>query len=268
MSVTLWNYVDYKKYVRSEIESSQPARGALVRLAQGAGCQPSYLSQVLSREVHLTPDHAYSLARFLKLSGDAARYFCLMVDFARASTLPLRDHIKEQMTELRSAYFDVGKRLERERPLLELHQALYYSSWLMGAAHIMTAIPEFQLVAQAARRLQVSEAVLVDALRQLEQMGLVKKNGQRWLYAGGDIHLAKESPLISLHHQNWRTRAVLAAREPNSSALHFSGIYAVGKEDLDRLKDIFLDALQRANKIAGPAPSEELICITCDVFRI
>jgi uncharacterized protein (TIGR02147 family) len=268
MSITIWNYKDYKKYLKAVTESARPQRGVILRLATGAGCQPSYLSQVLAREVQLTPDHAFSLAEHLGLAPDERKYFCLMVDLARAASPKLRADLDRQLNEIRDANTDVGKRIEREKRLPEIHQALYYSTWLLGAAHILTAIPEYQTLSAAARRLQVSEPVMVEVFQRLVEMGLVTKDGSRWKYSRGEFHLPKDSPLIALHHQNWRARAVLDAQSSAGHGLHFSGAYAVGRDDLERLKQVFLDALKVANKIAGPAASEELVCIACDVFRV
>jgi uncharacterized protein (TIGR02147 family) len=265
--INIWKHTDYKKFLRAYIDAQENNRGISAKLAKACGCHSSYFSHVLTREVHLTPEHALALAESIHLAKDEITYFCLMVDIARAGTPSLRNRIKQKMTELREENSEIGKRLARPILSVEEHQAIYYSTWLMAALHILSSIPAFQTIRAAAQRLGVPEENVRDALYKLESLNLVRRSGESWVYAGGESHLPDSSPLISLHHQNWRSRAVLDAQSKSGQGLHFSGVYAVGREDLVRIKEVFLEALRNANAIAAPAPCEELVCITCDVFR-
>jgi hypothetical protein len=77
-----------------------------------------------------------------------------------------------------------------------------------------------------ARRLNLSEGLIRRCLDGLREMGLVTFERNEWCYASGEIHLSKDSPRLSLHHNNLRQRAVLNAQTPLLNGMHVrSGFY-------------------------------------------
>lgn len=76
----LYNYQDYKSYLRDRCAERSSARGFQSLLAKAAGCQAPFISQMLRSHVHITPDHACGLAEFLGLDEVETEYFLNLLD--------------------------------------------------------------------------------------------------------------------------------------------------------------------------------------------
>ena len=130
------------------------------------------------------------------------------------------------------------------------------------------ACPNSQSVGAVADRLGLSKATVPHFLEQLLSWGLVRQDGSSWIYAGGAFHLPKDSPLVIQHHQNWRARAILDAQIPGSSGLHYTNVQTVAKSDIPTLNELMLKFIADCKEILDPSPEEDVVAITCDVFRV
>jgi uncharacterized protein (TIGR02147 family) len=265
-----FEFKSYKAYLR-KIKQDKASRGLLTRLAKAAGCELSYLSRALSSKVQLTMDHAYLIAEELKLAGLEREYFLTMVEHERAASPAYREHLKRKLKSLQTQNEDLSQKTQL--PLVPLDQAqfLYHSSWLYCAVHLLVSIPEFQSVEAIARRLNVKPAQIESVLHQLEQMGFVRRAGAasaKWEYLAGASHTSKNSPLVPLHHANWRNRAILDAQDFTSESLHYSGVLSLSTSVYETLRQKLVDMIEEIEREAGPSPSEDLVNINIDAYRV
>lgn len=266
MVKSIYNYSSYRQYMFDHL-SATGKRGQLTKAAARLGCQTSFLSRVIGEELHLTPDHAFKLARFLGLSGDEQTYFLKLVDFERAGDPDYQSFLKSQLAELKKRNSEIGPRTRREDKVFSGLSTKYFSGWVYGAIHFLTCIPEFQTVAPMAKRLSLAEAQVKDVLRDLERMGFVRRQGARWIYQAGEFHLERTSPLVILHHQNWRQKAILDAQNFERQNIHYTTILTLSRSDAERIHGLILDFITELNQIAAPSNPEDELIFTCDFFR-
>jgi uncharacterized protein (TIGR02147 family) len=267
MTPALFSHKDYKEYLRAAIESAQPKHGFITRLAEAASCQRSYLSQVIHGNAELTPDHALGLANFLKLNEKETDYFLLLVDHARAATPSLRDRTNKQLERIRKEQSNLANRVAARTVEVSAPEARYYSSWHWMAIHILSSVPAFRTRAAIAQRLGLPEPVVQAALEQLGKMGYIQKKGNQWSYAGGNLHLSRESPSIVQHHNNWRQRAVLNASMVDEESVHYTSVFTLSVRDFELLREKVLKWIDESRALIGPSDSEELACFCLDLFR-
>jgi plasmid maintenance system antidote protein VapI len=198
-------------------------------------CQRSYLSRVISENLQLTPDHAFKLARFWGLPLAEREYFQTLVDFERAGDSEYRAYLKERLQEMKRRNESIQERTARSA---------------------------------LSSRLGLKREILAGYLEQLRAQGLVEHKGGRWLYKGGEFHAPKNSPLVVLHHQNWRARAVLDAQDPGNDNIHYTAVQTVSRSDFERLKEMLLRLISETSRISGPSSPEEGYALTCDLFKI
>lgn len=265
--LSLYNYKDYKKYLRDTISSTLNSRGLMKKWAESANCHPSYLTQALKTHVQLTQDHAVGIAESLNLSEFERDYFLLLVDHARSGTPALRKIIDKKLQEIKSKQEKVSERLRREKAQDEENLALYYSSWHYAFIHILVSIPEFQTVEKIADRIHLKKDSVMSYLRALERMGLVLNQQSLWKHSGRQLHVPEDSQLVHLHHNNWRQQAVLDSQTKAPDSVHFSGVYSISKTDFDQIKNVVLKALESINAKASESGTEEVIIFCCDLFR-
>lgn len=252
--------------------SGRDRRGQLTRAAEALNCQRSYLSRVISENLHLTPDHAFKLARFWGFSLDKREYFQALVDFERAGDPEYRNHLKQQISEMKSKHDSIQERTFRTNLSIDILQARYFSSWVWSAIHFLTSIPEYQSVETIGSRLGLKSEIIQEHLKQLEAQDFIAFNNGRWVYKSGEFHVPKDSPLVILHHQNWRSRAVMDAQDmtapETNSSVHFTAVQTVSKDDFVRLREMLLQFISEVSQVTGPSQPEEGIAVTFDLFKI
>jgi len=266
-SKAVFSFQSYKAFM-GHMLSGAHRRGQLTRAAEYLNCQRSYLSRVISENLHITPDHAFNLARFWNLNRDEREFFQTLVEYERAGNPDYRAHLKSQLMELKRKHESIQERTKRASLSVESLQTSYFSNWVWSAVHFLTSIPEYQTIDALSDRLGLKQETILQYLKQLESQNFIEHVRDRWVYKTGEFHAPKNSPLVILHHQNWRNRAVIDAQEFENNAIHFTGVHTLSKSDHEKLKELLLGFIAEANQIAGPSNPEEAIVLTCDLFRL
>jgi uncharacterized protein (TIGR02147 family) len=268
--MNVFSTYDYKKFLAAQIESHRDEYGYKSKLADAAGCQKSFFSQVVNAHVHLTPEHALGLANYWKLNQREREYFLELVNYGRAGTKDLGDYIKEKLISLRKENEHLGKRYSQ--PNLSVPNdlaAVYYSSWHYSAIHILLTIPQYQTPAKVAKRLHLPEPYVVEILRQLQALELVTKHQDgSWRASKKSLHLPKDSVFNSVNNSNWRQRATESSFRGGSDHIHYTGVYSLSVDDLAKLRELIFETIDRSRQIVGPSSEEELVCMSCDLFVV
>jgi uncharacterized protein (TIGR02147 family) len=262
------NYSDYKIFLKAYIAATQPSRGMVSALADAAGCQRSYFSQVLNSHVQLTPDQAIALAEFMGLNTAKEKYFCLLVDHSRAGTAKLRSRLENEMAAIRREEEMLAARFQTKKVEPGERELFYYSSWLHSAVHVLTTVPDFRTEAAISERLGISIQQLHGALVELEKFNFVKRTGKGWTCGEGDIHVPKTSLLNSVNHSNWRQRAVLDSQNPTATSLHYTSVASMSRDDFENIKSTLLDLIDKSRKIIALSREEDVACMALDFFKI
>lgn len=268
MEVSLFTAKDYREFLQSKLASSSQSWGMVTKMAQAAGCQRSQLSRVLSGQINLTPDQAYGLCEFWALSEVEAKYFLKLVEHARAATKSYREKIESELRVMKRSQEDLSIRLKRPQIGESEVQSIYYSSWLWAAVHILVSIPEYRTINKISQRLSLDPIQVVEVLKVLKGHGLVKEKNDEWSFNSFATHLPQRSPFVSLHHANWRQRAVLSSQSPLDEGVHYTVVQSVSLPDFQKIKDLILNLIDAYTKIASPSKEEELACFLCDWFRV
>jgi hypothetical protein len=78
----------------------------------------------------------------------------------------------------------------------------------------------------------------------------------------------RENPNIIKHHTNWRLKAISQIENQDSENLHFSGVYSLSKNDIEKIKKELLTSLESFQKIIKHSQEEELSALTIDWFKL
>jgi uncharacterized protein (TIGR02147 family) len=242
--------------------------GLISKMAEAAQCQRSHLSRVIKAKAQLTLEQAAGLSEFFKLNDVESEYFLALVELERAGTPVLKARFKKRITQIRQDQENIGKRLRVSSLNVAEQEMTYYSAWYWLAIHIAVSIPELQTPAKISKRLNLEEDFVRECLEKLESFNLVKRIGERWVFSSQSIHLPKTSPLIGIHHGNWKSRAVLSSQTAANDHLHYTVVQSLSREDFQKVKAVLLETIDHFSKIALPSKEEELVCFSCDFFRV
>lgn len=243
-------------------------RGQLSRAAEHLNCQRSYLSRVIKGDAHLTLDQAYLLSQFWKFTNDERDYFSSLVEYDRAGVHEYKTFLKKRLDEMKKKHETIQERTQRQSYVVDNMQINYFSSWISCALQFLTMIPQFQNVEALADRLSLKKEIVSFYLDELQKLDFVEFKNNKWINKSSNLHIPKESPLVQLHHNNWRGRAQLDSQNINTDHIHFTGVYTLSFDDYHRIKEMLLAFISDANKIIGPSQCEEGVVLLCDFFKI
>ena len=263
-------YRDYKDYLKAVIES-QP-RGFISRLAEAAPCQRSYLSKVISADIHITTDQAFNLSHFLQHSDSERDFFFSLVEFARASSKTYREHLNKKIEKLKRDNEDLSIKLNRNVMSFSEKEAFYYSSYLPGLLHILTSIPEFQKAEAMCSQLGIPRDLVENILQKLFEFDFISKQKDRYIFKGGSLHVSKTSPYVIFHHQNWRQQAVIHAQRNSHSevvkGIHYTNVQSMSRKAFEQIKQQVIELIEKAAAVSGPSKEEVLVGFLTDIFLI
>lgn len=269
MKASLFDYKDYKIYLKHRIQKESKAqRGHQRKLAEVIRLSPSYLSQVLHGKPQLTLEQALLINNFYLHDKVEAKFFILLVEKSRAGSRELENYFNEQMLELLHQRFNLKQRLKDTKDVPLEMQHKYYSTWYYSAVHIGLAIPDLQNLDLMAERLHLSKALIVEAIKFLEECGLIEITQKGYAHLNTRFHLARNSDFIRRHHINWRIQALQSIERGLETDFHYSLVFALTKEDKVRIQEVLLEAIENSRKIIAPSPSEELCALTLDLFTL
>lgn len=265
---SLYTFKDYKSFIKYQISSAETTWGLISKLSGAAGCQRSYFSRAMTSHIHLTSDHAYGLCHYWKFSERETEYFLTLLEKDRVASSNLKKHLNERLKKLKVEHESLQHRVARPKAEYGPKEFEYYSAWYFSAVHILTSIPEYQTPFAISKKLQLEIQIVHNALERLESWQLVKNENARWIFNSSEIHASRETPIASLHHGNWRTRAVLNSQSFDRESLHFTVVQSVSNNAWEKIKDKLLQVITEVSEIAGPSQEEKLVCLALDFFGV
>jgi hypothetical protein len=190
-----------------------------------------------------------------------------LVQAGRAGSLELERFYREQLNRIKVRREKISERISARPALTPEAQVRYYSSWIFAAVHILLSIPEFHNPKRIAEHLHLPAAVVADALEFLSEVGLAVRNKRGFSIGEARIHLPAHSPVISKHHINWRMQAIQALDRQQPEDLHYSLVMSLSRQDVEKLRNLILSAVESAEKIFRPSPEEVTRCLSIDLFE-
>ena len=263
----LFTFSDYRAYVKARI-AKDPARGYQRRLATAAGCNPSYLSQVLNSHVQLTPDHAARLAAYWRFDDEETDYFLTLVELDRCASTELRRHLTRRITAAQRSRQRVTQRVENKAEISLERQVGYFAQPMTAAIHLATRIADLRRPIAIAERLGIPEDFVLSTLETLKSLGLVQGGPQQWQAVDVNLHVPDTSPLTNANHANWRQEAIQRLHHGNRDGTHYTALYTLGREEFAQIREELLELIERSRRMVLSAKDETLSCFQCDFWEL
>lgn len=265
---SLFDFSDYKAFLRFKVGEKSARRGQKAALAEAAGCQATYISQVLNGPAQLSPEQALAVNEHFGHSKEEAHFFLLLLQRDRAGTTKLKQYYTEQIQEVLDRRLILSKRHGGQNKLSEEHRALFYSSWHYLAIYVALAIPGAQTKEALRSFFQLPMKKIAEVVEFLVESGLARQEGEHFIAEPGWIRLESGSPLMLKHHSNWRTQALLALDRDELLNLHYSAVMSLSRSDIRELKNRMLDHIKDYVATARESKEEEVYALTMDFFSL
>jgi uncharacterized protein (TIGR02147 family) len=263
---------NYRDIIRQYVKSNKNERGYQKILAKAAGCQPSYLSQVLNSHVHLTPDQGGGFCDFWGFDEDETDYFINLILLERSSSGYLKRNLERKISELREKKLNFSERFKKMENALETMETNvlveYCSSWYWVAVHVLLTIPGYQSPEKIASHLGMSEGFVKKCLERLVEMNIIAKTEDGWQPLKENLHIPKESPLLISYHTTWRQQALRRIQNYEKDDVHYTAVHSLSVKDYEKLRNKIIDLIDESRHIVVPSKEEMLVCFLCDFFPV
>ena len=267
---SLFQSNSYKEYLHDQLEGSGSSKrkGKKAGLAAAMNCQFPYLSRVLRGDADLNPDQAFAASQYFGHSSEEANYFLLLLLRDRAATSALKQKMTKELDKIKIARLKLQNRIPLKQQLSLDAQVKYYSAWWYSAVHIGLTIPKLDSPEKLASFLGISLGKVKLALEFLVAHGLAKKEKGRISVTETHIHLPENSTLVSKLHSNWRLKALENIDGHDDSQFHYSSVVSLSKADIHRIREIFIQAVEKTIACIKASPEETLVCYNIDIFGL
>lgn len=268
MILNINQFTDYKDYLFDLIDKNQQITGYRTLLADAAKCQKSYLSQVLNGSQHLSLEQGIGICLFLQLPPLEQEYFLTMIQLARAGNVLLEQYHQKKLKDLKTEMEKFSRPFKPENITTEEKASLYYSSWHLSAIHILLTIPGFNTTKKISHHLNVSSDLVDHYLEKLKHIGFAYFDGEQWKSTQQYLHVPKESSLVTLHHANWRHKAIENSARKNAHDIHYTAVYSLSRKDVEAIRQTLLTTIEDILQRVARSPEEKLVAMACDFFEV
>lgn len=266
--MSIYDFSEYTSFLRAWIAAKpKRGRGEIRRMADVLGVNPALISQALSGEKCLSLELTADLVTHLGLTEKEADYFILLVEYARAGSVRLKQVFKKRIVEAQKRATRVSERIQKDRELSDETKSVYYSSWTYTGIRNLTAIEGMQDIDSIATRLKLPKPVVSKVVSFLLEHGLCRHEGGHLTYGPMWTHVPADSPLVVKHHQNWRLRGFTTMEDPSEAHLFFTSPMSLSREAAEEVRKMLPSFIEKVQKIVGPSPSETVRCLNIDWFE-
>jgi uncharacterized protein (TIGR02147 family) len=264
----LFSAKSYRQFIAVMIKENSSTRGYKTRLAQCAGCQPAYFSQMLGERVELTPEQAERLCHLWDLDQWEGEYFFELVNLARAGTPTLRNRIQLKLTQIKSAW--LAKNQSFEKPSLQGpdRTTVYYSHWLHSAVHILISVPALRTPEALAKHLNITKENALAVLRELGQVGLATEQDGQWSLTQAHIHATQKDFFAEVHHKNWRQQAIELRKSNRQTAIRYTSVHSLSQADFLKIRNLIEQLIKDTRQTIAASPEEMAACLVMDYFSV
>lgn len=263
----VFEFDDYKAFVR-EWMATQPnkGRGILTKIALDLDISPTMISHIINGEKDLSLEAAAHLADFIGLSEDAGEFLLLLVQFSRAGSFKLKEKLRRQILKERQANRKIEKKVKADLVFSDNAKNQYYSSWVYSGVRNMVACPTFTSRNDVARHLGLSFTVVNRVIDFLVANELLKEKNGNLAMGPQSTHIARESPLVIKHHQNWRTLGFQRMLDEKEDILFYTCPMSLSRQTADLVRERLPLMIEEIINLVKPSPSEVVRCLNIDWF--
>lgn len=265
---SVFDYLDYREFLRFALPVDGPHRGARNRLAEALNCQKGFVSQVLGEHSHFSLEHGMKISQFLQLESDEEEFFLLLLHHARAGSRALEKFYEKKLQEIRERRMQIKERIRAHSDLTEEEKITYYSSWHYTAVHMCLMIPVLRNKAAIGAFLGLPKRTVERTLDFLLAVGLAKISGDQILAGPARIHISQDSPFISKHHTNWRMQSIQSLDVPQAQDLHYSLVMSISDEAAEKIREILLRSVQEVEPVLKAAEDKTVYVFNMDLFSL
>ncbi len=267
--MNIFDYNEYRNIIKHLIAiKPRKGRGLIGSIAKYIGAHPTVVSLVLHGDREFSQEQAFGICNYFGFSQMETEYFLLLLQYERAGTTNLKNFYKLKIEEIKKNSLNIAKRMEVERKLTDLERAIFYSKWTYMATWLFLAVDDGQTLESVMQRFSIPRPEAIEIINFLKSVGLCSLENGLYKVQSQYIHLEFGSPFLARHHSNWRIKALQRIDDLSEDELMYTVPFAISKKDFALVRENLLQVIKSSMKTILASPSEEVACMTIDLFWI
>lgn len=268
--MSIFNYQDYKLYVNARFGAlPKQGHGEYRRMSQSLKVSTTLISQVFRGDKQLSLEMAADLCDYLRLEDLEAQYFLLLVEYQKSGSTNLKEKLLRRIQEEQKRSLTPRKKpgLSEQKELSPEDKVTYYSSWVYAGIRNLCAVNDFGDVQQIAARLGLPVFHVANIVEFLLSRNLLTEDQGRLQSGPAIVGVPAKSPLMGLHHHNWRLQALQKLAHPEDQNLFFTAPMPMSKEAAQKIRAELPEFISRITKMLSSDESEVVRCLNIDFFE-
>lgn len=266
--MVIWEFQKYRAYLMSRLGGDGARTGLRKKLAEHIPVHTTFVTQVMKGRAELSLEQAESVNDFFEHSEAEGEYFLLLVMHERAGTKTLKKRFAQKIEVMRNERLNVQSRIGAKEAISEKDREKFYSSYIYGAVHVLTSLPQFQQVESLAAGLRLSKARVQEIVDFCIRIGVLKLEKGQLTPGSTHIHLGNQSELVLKHHQNWRQQAIQSLQFLDKEDLHYSACVSLTESDAFRVKEGLLAHLKDQVQLISNSREEVAYVLNLDFHKL
>lgn len=162
---------DYRDILRAFFSTKKARSGIKSRFSEALSIKTSYLSQVLSKSAHLTPEQIFLACRYFDWGENETEYMLLCAQKDKCKDEALKSFYLSQLRKLKAQAKPIRNEIFQAG---EASSQAYYRSWLIPAIHkwVITRGPVEQEEIHGA--FEEARSLIREAMNTLFELGLLQ----------------------------------------------------------------------------------------------
>lgn len=266
--MSIWDFTEYREYLVNRLGAEGSRTGERKRLAESIPVHTTFISQILKGRADFSLEQAESINSFFDHTDDEGEYFILMLLKDRAGSGKLKSRFERKIESQREDRINIKKRLAADGEITVQDRERFYSSYLYGAVHVLSAIPKYKSVASLAEALRLPRTQVQEIVEFMLRIGVLKEENFVLSPGSGHVHLGNDSELILRHHANWRLHTLSNLQLVDKEDLHYSACLSLSQADAYRVKESMLSNLKTNVGIISASPEEVAYVMSFDFYKL
>lgn len=248
----IFNYADYRMFLSDFYQSrkeSNPNYSHRVFAQQAGLSSPSHLLMIIKGNRNLSTKTVPKFVEGLKLKGQEARYFELLVQYNQTENLEIKARHFGEMMAIRSVHKSLHP-LEKER-------FEFLSKWYIVAVYVLVDLKSFDpnpnwIAKKLGGKITVMEAK--EALATLIRLGFLTETPEGLKQSQGAMTVPDDTKSVGVYtyHQSMLKLAAEALRTLPVPAREANGVtLAIPKDKLQQIKERIREFRKEINQLAS-----------------
>ena len=111
---SVFDFRSYRDFLKARLPTTGPSRGLRSKVAEHLGVKGAFISQVLGGKQNLSLEQAIKLADFLSMAPEEEDYLVLLVNFERAGSQRLQEHLEKKVRRIQESRKEIKSRIKSE----------------------------------------------------------------------------------------------------------------------------------------------------------